>query len=109
MGYGYLALAIVSEVIATLALKKSEGFSDVTYSAICVVGYMAAFYFLSIVLKTVPVGIAYAIWAGMGVFLVALFSAIFFKQIPDLPAVIGMLFILTGVVVIHVFSKSVHH
>ena len=109
MGYGYLALAIVSEVIATLALKKSDGFSDATFSSICVVGYMAAFYFLSIVLKTVPVGIAYAIWAGMGIFLVALFSAIFFKQIPDLPAVIGMLFILTGVVIIHVFSKSVSH
>lgn len=109
MGYGYLALAIVFEVIATLALKRSDGFSDATYSTVCIIGYIAAFYFLSLVLKTVPVGIAYAIWAGMGIFLIALFSAILFKQIPDVPAVIGMLLILTGVVVINVFSKSVLH
>lgn len=109
MGYGYLALAIICEVIATLALKKSDGFSDSTYSTICVIGYMAAFYFLALVLKTVPVGIAYAIWAGMGIFLIAVLGAILFKQVPDLPAIVGMLFILTGVVIINVFSKSVSH
>ncbi len=109
MAYVFLALAIVSEVIATLALKKSDGFSDITFSIICITGYIAAFYFLSIVLKTVPVGIAYAIWAGMGIFLIALLSAIFFQEVPDLPAVIGMLLILTGVVVINAFSKTAAH
>lgn len=109
MGYWYLALAIFSEVIATLALKQSEGFSHSTPSIICVIGYTAAFYFLSLVLKTVPVGVAYAIWAGMGIVLIAAISAVLYKEIPDLPAIIGMLLILTGVIVINVFSNTVSH
>jgi small multidrug resistance pump len=109
MGYWYLAIAISAEVIATLALKASDGFSHLTSSTICVIGYVVAFYFLSLVLKTVPVGIAYAIWAGMGIFLIASISAVIHKQIPDLPAIIGMCLILTGVVVINVFSKTVSH
>ncbi|MBB1274762.1 MULTISPECIES: multidrug efflux SMR transporter [Psychromonas] len=109
MGYWYLAIAIVSEVIATLALKASDGFSQTFYSVICVVGYIAAFYFLSLVLKSVPVGIAYAIWAGMGIILVAAISAIIYKQIPDLPAIIGMGLILAGVAVMNLYSKTVAH
>ncbi|MDB4431567.1 SMR family transporter [Pseudomonadales bacterium] len=73
------------------------------------VGYAAAFYFLSLVLKTIPVGIAYAIWAGMGIVLIASISAVVYQQIPDLPAIIGMGLILTGVLVINVFSKTVVH
>ncbi|WP_419812902.1 DMT family transporter [Bacterioplanoides sp.] len=107
MEYGYLALAIISEVFATLALKKSDGFSELNFSVLCVIGYIAAFYFLSLVLKTIPVGIAYAIWAGMGIFLITLLGAVFFKQVLDTPAVIGSLLILSGVVVIKLFSKSV--
>lgn len=109
MGYWYLAIAIVAEVMATLSLKASNGFSDSTSSAICVVGYAVAFYFLSLVLKTVPVGIAYAIWAGMGIVLIASISAVIYKQLPDLAAVVGMLLILAGVMVINVFSKTVSH
>ncbi len=109
MGYGYLALAIICEVIATLSLKASNGFSNSTYSTISIIGYVAAFYFLALVLKTVPVGIAYAIWAGMGIFLIATISAILFKQVPDTAAIIGMILILAGVVVINVFSKTVSH
>ena len=109
MGYWYLAIAIGAEVIATLALKASDGFSHATSSTICVIGYAIAFYFLSLVLKTVPVGIAYAIWAGMGIVLITSISAVLYKQLPDLPAIIGMLLILTGVVVINVFSKTVSH
>ncbi|ABM03603.1 small multidrug resistance protein [Psychromonas ingrahamii 37] len=109
MGYWYLAIAIVAEVMATLALKASNGFSDLTFSAVCVIGYAVAFYFLSLVLKTVPVGIAYAIWAGMGIVLIASISAVVYKQLPDLAAVIGMLLILVGVMVINVFSKTVSH
>jgi small multidrug resistance pump len=109
MGYWYLAIAIGAEVIATLALKASNGFSNSTSSIICVIGYAVAFYSLSLVLKTVPVGIAYAIWAGMGIILIASISAVLYKQIPDLPAIIGMVLILAGVVVINVFSKTVSH
>ena len=109
MGYWYLAIAIVSEVIATLALKASDGFSQLFYSAICVIGYVAAFYFLSLVLKTVPVGIAYAVWAGMGIILVAAISAIIYKQVPDLPAIIGMGLILAGVAIMNLYSKTAAH
>ena len=109
MGYYFLAIAICAEVIATLALKASDGFTHSTASMLCIIGYGVAFYFLSLVLKTIPVGIAYAIWAGMGIFLIASISAIIYKQIPDLAAIIGMLLILAGVVVINVFSKTVSH
>ena len=109
MGYWYLAIAIVSEVIATLALKASDGFAHPISSTICVIGYAATFYFLSLVLKTIPVGIAYAIWAGMGIVLIASISAVLYKQIPDFPAIIGMLLIFSGVIVINIFSKTVSH
>ncbi|ARD45660.1 multidrug efflux SMR transporter [Colwellia sp. PAMC 21821] len=109
MGYWYLALAIGSEVIATMALKESEGFSHATSSTVCVIGYAAAFYFLSLVLKTVPIGVAYAIWAGMGIALIATISAILYEEIPDLPALIGMFLIILGVIIINVFSKTVSH
>ena len=109
MGYWYLALAIISEVIATLALKASDGFSHTTYSAICILGYGVAFYSLSLVVKTVPLGIAYAIWAGMGIVLIALISAILYKKIPDLAAILGMLFIIIGVLIIHLFSNTASH
>jgi small multidrug resistance pump len=109
MGYWYLTIAILAEVIATLALKVSDGFSHPTSSTVCVIGYVVAFYFLSLVLKTVPVGIAYAIWAGMGIVLIASISAVMYKQIPDVAAVVGMFLILAGVMVINVFSKTVSH
>ena len=109
MGHVYLAIAIISEVIGTLALKASSEFNDSFYSTVCVVGYIAAFYFLSLVLKTIPVGIAYAIWAGMGIVLVATVSALIYKEIPDFPAIIGMLLIISGVVVINIFSKNSVH
>ena len=106
MTYAYLAIAIVAEVVATNALKASEGFTKAVPSAIVVVGYGAAFYLLSLVLEKLPVGITYAIWAGLGIVLVAIVAAVTFKQVPDLPAIIGMLLIVSGVVVINVFSKT---
>ena len=109
MGYWYLAIAIVAEVVATNALKSSDEFTKLVPSIIVVVGYGAAFYFLSLVLKSIPVGIAYAIWAGMGIVLMAIVAAILFKQVPDLPAIIGMTLIVSGVVVINVFSKVASH
>lgn len=109
MAWLYLFIAIVAEVIGTAALKASEGFNNTTASAVCVIGYGVAFYLLSIVVKTVPVGIAYAIWSGAGIVLITAVGAMWFKQIPDLPAVIGICLIIAGVLVINVFSKTVSH
>lgn len=101
-----LSIAIVSEVIATSALKASEGFSRLVPSVIVVAGYLVAFYFLALTLKTVPVGVAYAIWSGAGVALIALVGWLVFGQRLDLPALIGMALIVTGVIVMQVFSKT---
>ena len=109
MGYLYLGIAIIAEVIATNAMKASEEFSKLIPSLIVIVGYGTSFYFLSLVLKILPIGIAYAIWAGMGIVLVGVTAAIFFKQVPDIPAIIGMLLIVSGVLVINIFSKTVSH
>ena len=106
MGYWYLTIAIIAEVIATNALKSSNEFTKLIPSIVVVIGYGMAFYFLSLVLKTIPIGIAYAIWAGMGVVLVAIVAAILFRQIPDLPAIIGMALIVSGVAIINIFSKT---
>lgn len=105
----YLAVAIVSEVIATSALKAAEGFSRPLPSLIVVIGYAIAFYCLSVVLRTLPVGIAYAIWSGAGVALIALAGWLIYGQALDLPAAIGMTLIVAGVVVLNVFSKTVAH
>ncbi len=109
MGYFYLAIATIAEVIATSALKSSEEFTKLVPSLIVIVGYIVAFYFLALVLKTVPIGIAYAIWAGMGIVLVAIVGAVMFKQVPDLAALIGMTLIIAGVLIMHFFSKTISH
>lgn len=107
IAYLYLAVAIISEVIATSALKPSNGFSKLTPSIIVVVGYAISFYCLSVVLKSIPVGITYALWSGIGIVLISLVGLFVFQQKLDLAAVIGMLLIILGVVVIHAFSTSV--
>jgi small multidrug resistance pump len=109
MTYIYFAAAIVSEVVATSALKASEEFTKLIPSLIVVVGYCISFYLVTLVLRTIPIGITYAIWAGVGIVLVALVGAILYKQIPDIPAVIGMGFIIAGVVIINVYSKTFVH
>ena len=106
MAYFYLALAIIAEVIATSSLKASAEFTKLFPSLIVVTGYGIAFYLLTLVLRSIPIGITYAIWSGVGIILVAVVGAIFYKQIPDLPAMIGMALIVSGVVIIHVFSKT---
>ena len=105
----YLALAIISEVIATSALKSSNGFSNLWPSVIVVVGYGVAFYMLSLVLETMNVGLAYAIWAGLGIVLVSIIGALMYKQVPDLPAILGMGLIVAGVLIINVYSKTAVH
>lgn len=109
IGYLYLAIAIVAEVAATSALKASEGFTRPGPSLIVVAGYGLAFYCLSLVLRTVPVGIAYAIWAGVGIVLIALIGWLVLRQPLDAPAVVGIALIIAGVVVIQLFSKSTAH
>lgn len=109
MSYLYLTIAIVAEVIATSALKASEGFTNLIPSLIVTVGYGVAFYFLSLVLKTIPVGIAYAIWSGLGIVLISIIGLVLFQQKLDVAAIIGMGLIIAGVVVINVFSTSVSH
>ncbi len=107
--YWYLLIAIVTEVIATSALKASEEFTKFWPSTLVVLGYIASFYFMVLVLRTLPVGITYAIWSGVGIVLVTLVSIVLYDQIPDLPAVLGMTLIIAGVVVIHLFSTTVSH
>ena len=109
MAYLYLAAAIVAEVVATSALKASEGFTKLVPSVVVLLGYGITFFLLSLVLKAISVGVTYAIWAGMGIVLVAIVAAVDFKQIPDWPAIAGMALIVAGVVVINVFSKTVAH
>ena len=107
MGYLYLSLAIVVEVIATTALQASESFTRIGPSAVVVVGYGLSFYLLSHVLRYIPMGVTYAIWSGVGIVLIGIAGAVIYKQIPDLPAVLGMGLIVAGVAVINLFSKTV--
>lgn len=108
-GFPFLLIAILSETIATSALKSSEEFTKLLPSIVVVVGYLISFYFLSLSLRTIPVGVAYAIWAGLGIVLITLAGIFIFKEVPDLPAVIGLVLILAGVVLINGFSKTVPH
>lgn len=105
----FLAIAILSEIIATTFLKASEGFSQLWPSIFAVLGYAVAFYFLALTLKTMPVGIAYAVWSGVGIAIIILIAWVLFKQTLDLAALAGIALIVLGVIVINVFSKSAGH
>ena len=105
----FLSAAIVTEVIATSALKASEGFTKFWPSTIVVAGYAVAFYFLALTLRTIPVGIAYAVWSGVGIVLISAIGWLWYGQKLDLPAIIGIALIVAGVVVLNLFSKSVAH
>jgi len=109
MKYLHLALAIVLEVIGSSFMKQSDGFSKIIPTAVTIVAYISAFFFLSQALKTIPLGTAYAIWAGLGIVLTAIISVFVFKQKMDLPAVIGIILIVAGVVVMNFFSKTASH
>ncbi|WP_175488760.1 DMT family transporter [Modicisalibacter muralis] len=109
MAYVYLFVAIVAEVLGTSALKASQEFTRFWPSVVVVVGYAVAFYMLTLVLRTIPVGIAYAFWAGLGIVLVTLIGVVAFGEKLDLPAVAGLAMIIGGVVVIQVFSSVSAH
>lgn len=105
----FLCVAIIAEVIATSALKSSEGFSKPIASVIVVLGYIIAFYCLSLTLKTIPVGIAYAIWSGVGIVLVTTIAWIVFGQKLDVWGIIGIALIMSGVIVLNLVSKTSSH
>ncbi len=107
--YLYLFVAIIFEVVATTALKQTDGFTRLIPSLVTVLGYALAFYFLALTLRTMPVGIVYAIWSGAGIILITAIGWILFRQALDLPALVGMGLILAGVLVINLFSRSVVH
>ena len=109
MKYLYLPLAIVLEVLGSSFMKASDGFSKLLPTTITIIAYIACFFFLSQALKSIPLGIAYAIWGGLGIVLTALISVIIFKQSLDLPAIIGIILIVAGVFVMNFFSKSSTH
>ena len=102
----YLFLAILAEVSATTALKSSQEFTKIGPSLIVVLGYCLSFYLLSLTLKVIPLGITYAIWAGAGIVLVAISGTLIYGQKLDLPAILGILLIISGVLVLKLFSKN---
>ena len=107
--YIFLAIAIIGEVIATSALKPAAGFSKLLPSMLVIAGYGTAFYFLSLTLRTMPIGIVYALWSGVGVALISVIGWLVFKQSLDLASIVGITLIVIGVVILNVFSKvSVH-
>ena len=109
MKWTYLIIAIITEVIATSALKESEGFTKAIPSLIVIIGYSMTFYFMSLVLREMSVGITYAIWSGMGILLITLIGYFRYNQMLDAPAVLGMSLIALGVIILRVFSNSVNY
>ncbi|MFD1007675.1 DMT family transporter [Oceanisphaera ostreae] len=104
--YGLLAVAIIAEVIATTALKASDGFSRLGPSLLVIIGYSLAFWLLTLVMRTMSVGIAYAIWSGAGIVLVTLLGALFYRQLPSVTVILGMALIIIGVVIIQLDSNG---
>ncbi|MHA3049980.1 DMT family transporter [Acinetobacter sp. ANC 4639] len=108
MAFLYLLIAILAEVIATSAMKASDGFSQLLPSGITILGYAFAIYFLSLTMKSIPIGITYALWSGAGIILVSLVGFFYYKQHLDVAAIIGLAFMIAGIMIINLFSKSTH-
>ena len=109
MRWLYLSIAIVAEVIATSALNATDGFTRLAPSLIVIVGYAIAFYFLSLTLRYIPIGVTYAIWSGVGIILVSIAGVILYKQAVDAPMAIGITLIIAGVLVMNLYSKAIVH
>ena len=109
MNYVFLLVAILFEVIATTALKQTDGFTRLVPSLVTISGYALAFYFLSLTLRVLPVGVVYAVWSGVGIVLITAIGWLWFKQVLDPAALIGMALIVAGVLVINVFSNTLAH
>lgn len=109
LSFLYLLVAIITEVIATSALKSTHGFTQLFPSIITVMGYFLSFYFLSLTLKTIPVSLTYAIWSGLGIVLITAVDYLYYKQSLDFPAILGLSLILVGTLIINIFSKAIPH
>lgn len=109
MSYIYLTIAIIFEVVGTTALKQSEGFTRLAASLVTIGSYALAFYFLSLPIRVFPVGVVYAIWSGFGIVLITLIGWLWFRQSLDLAALIGIAFIIAGVLIVNLFSKALVH
>ncbi len=107
--YFFLLVAVIAETIGTTSLQASQQFTRLWPSILVVVGYGFAFYFMALTLKYMPVGIVYAIWSGLGIFLIAMIGFVVFGQKLDWPAILGLVMILAGILVIHLFSKTAGH
>ena len=105
MGYLYLFIAIVGEVIATTYLKSTNNFTEFLPTTYVVIGYGTAFYFMMLAMKTIPIAITYSIWAGIGISAITILSALKYKEIPDMLAILGLLLIILGVIILVFFSK----
>lgn len=108
IAYIYLLIAVVAEVIATSALNASKGFSQWLPTIVSCLGYLIAIYFLALTMKSIPMGITYALWSGAGIVFISTIGWVVFKQNLDTAAMIGLVFILLGIVIINVFSNSTH-
>ncbi|MFE8070699.1 multidrug efflux SMR transporter [Marinobacteraceae bacterium S3BR75-40.1] len=109
MNFVFLTLAIVAEVVATSALKSSAGFTRLWPSVVVVCGYGFSFFMLSLALRSIPMGVAYALWAGLGIVLIALVGVFFYNEKLDLPAIAGFTLIISGVLVLNLFSRTAGH
>lgn len=107
--YIFLLFAIVAETIGTVALQASQQFTRIGPTAIMVVTYILSFYLMSLALKTMPLGVVYAIWSGLGIVLIAILAYLMYGQKLDLPAIIGLGMIMGGIVIIHLFSNTSTH
>ena len=105
MGYFYLFIAIVGEVIATTYLKSTNNFTEFLPTTYVIIGYGTAFYFMMLAMKTIPIAITYSIWAGIGISAITILGALKYKEIPDMLAILGLLLIVLGVVILVFFSK----
>ena len=105
MGYLYLFIAIVGEVIATTYLKSTNNFTEFLPTTYVVIGYGTAFYFMMLAMKTIPIAITYSIWAGIGISAISILGALKYKEIPDMLAILGLLLIILGVIILVFFSK----
>ena len=106
MAYLHLTFAIITEVIGTSALKASKEFTQLVPSLVVVLSYGVSFYFLTLALKAIPIGVAYAIWAGVGIALISVAGVILYREMLDWPAVLGIFLIIIGVVLIRLFSNA---
>ena len=105
MGYLYLFIAIVGEVIATTYLKSTNNFTEFLPTTYVVIGYGTAFYFMMLAMKTIPIAITYSIWAGIGISAITILGALKYKEIPDMLAILGLFLIILGVIILVFFSK----